>query len=208
MAELGRDSNDHRWIQGEMGAGSGLTRKSPPIPHDALIHRLDTTRLFRSERTYLLCGLTGEIGQSICTWMVQNGARYVVLASRSPNFDRSWCLPLEHLRAKIVVLSLDVCNEEALNELIEKLRATMPPIAGVAHGAMVLSDATFANMTMKELQRVLHPKVVGSINLDKAFKHDKLDFFIMFSSLSCVIGNIGQSNYAAANMVTYPGYVL
>jgi NADP-dependent 3-hydroxy acid dehydrogenase YdfG len=132
--------------------------------------------------------------------MVKNGARYVVLVSRSPNLDRSWCVPLERLGAKLVVLPMDICDQSALNKAIEGLRTALPPIVGVAHGAMVLSDATFANMRIDDMQRVLHPKVIGSINLHTAFDFDKLDFFIMFSSLSCIVGNIGQSNYAAANM--------
>jgi hybrid polyketide synthase/nonribosomal peptide synthetase ACE1 len=203
IAEQGRDFNAYRWAQEDVETGSVFMCTSSVVPHEAPIQRLDPAKLFRSECTYLLCGLTGEIGHSICSWMVHNGARHVALTSRSPSLDRSWCVPLERLGARIVILSLDICDQRALFAVLEKLRATMPPVAGVAHGAMVLSDATFANMTIEDLQRVLRPKVVGSINLDKAFEYDKLDFFIMFSSLACVIGNVGQSNYAAANMVSY-----
>jgi hypothetical protein len=202
IAELDCDQDSHQWQHGDLETGSIFTCTAPAEQSNALIQRLNPATLFGPERTYFLCGLTGEIGRSICSWMVKNGARYVVLASRSPNLDRSLCVPLERLGAKLVILPVDSCDQSALNKAIEELRTALPPIAGVAHGAMVLSDATFANMTMGDMQRVLHPKVVGSINLDKAFEFDKLDFFIMFSSLSCIVGNIGQSNYAAANMVS------
>jgi hypothetical protein len=67
---------------------------------------------------------------------------------------------------------------------------------------MVLSDGLFAEMTLDDLQKVLTPKVVGSQNLSQVFCEPTLDFFIMFSSLTCIGGNSGQSNYTAANLVS------
>ena len=87
-------------------------------------------------------------------------------------------------------------------KLRQKLRDTMPPIAGVINGAMVLADGLFADMSFENLEKVLKPKVDGSINLDEVFSTDDLDFFIMCSSLSAVVGNPGQANYSAANMVS------
>lgn len=75
----------------------------------------------------------------------------------------------------------------------------MPPIAGIANGAMVLRDSTFENMTLSDWQACVRPKVEGTLILDELFHTTQLDFFITFSSLTCVIGNIGQANYAAAN---------
>lgn len=65
---------------------------------------------------------------------------------------------------------------------------------------MVLRDATFEQMTYDQMMRVLKPKVDGTRFLDEIFYDEPLEFFILFSSLSCVFGNSGQSNYAAANM--------
>lgn len=76
----------------------------------------------------------------------------------------------------------------------------MPPIAGIVNGAMVLEDTMFANMDEKLMHKVLRPKVDGTIHLDKLFPSDTLDFFILLSSVACVMGNRGQSNYTAANM--------
>ena len=77
---------------------------------------------------------------------------------------------------------------------------TLPPIAGVANGAMILIDRTFQNMDLNTMTDVLKPKVDGSKYLDELFSEDTLDFFILFSSMSSVVGNSGQSNYIAANM--------
>lgn len=75
----------------------------------------------------------------------------------------------------------------------------MPPIAGVAHGAMVLVDNLFQNMSYEDLMTVFRPKVLGAIHLDELFSEDTLDFFILFSSITGVVGNTGQSNYIGAN---------
>lgn len=76
----------------------------------------------------------------------------------------------------------------------------MPPMAGVANGAMILQDALFDNMSYEALAKVLSPKVLGSQLLDELFYDTPLDFFILFSSTTAVMGNSGQSNYIAGNM--------
>ena len=65
---------------------------------------------------------------------------------------------------------------------------------------MVLHDSALEQMTYDQMMCVLRPKVDGTRYLDEIFRNDPLDFFVLFSSLSCVFGNSGQSNYAAANM--------
>ena len=81
-----------------------------------------------------------------------------------------------------------------------KIRSTFPPIAGIAHGAMVLEDTSFLEMSYETMQKVLRPKVLGCIYLDELFQEKSLDFFILFSSLASISGNRGQSNYSAANL--------
>lgn len=76
-----------------------------------------------------------------------------------------------------------------------------PPIAGVFNGAMVLRDTSIYNMTFTQLNDVIRPKVIGSLNIDRLFSTHQtpLDFFVLLSSMNCIIGNQGQANYAAAN---------
>ena len=85
-------------------------------------------------------------------------------------------------------------------ETHKQITSTLPPIAGVANAAMVLSDTLLSNMTFKEMQTVLKPKVDGSRYLDELFPHNDLDFFILFGSSVDVMGNSGQAAYCAANM--------
>lgn len=173
----------------------------PSQDEQALFTPLDASTLFKGDKTYLLVGLTGQMGQSMCRWMVNNGARFIVMASRNPSSDRTWCHELERKGITIKIQALDICDRLALTKLLDDLSVDFPPIAGVANAAMVLSDTTFANMTIDDFHKATNAKVIGSQNLDGVFSDNTLDFFLMFSSLSSVVGNIGQSNYAAANMV-------
>jgi hybrid polyketide synthase / nonribosomal peptide synthetase ACE1 len=79
------------------------------------------------------------------------------------------------------------------------IKQTLPPIAGVCNGAMVLQDGLLAKMPYETFSQVIRPKVEGTILLDELFSENNLDFFMVFSSLTCVTGNIGQSPYAASN---------
>ncbi|KAI9699171.1 MAG: Type I Iterative PKS [Bogoriella megaspora] len=157
--------------------------------------------LFSANKTYLMVGLTGDLGLSLCDWMIQHGAKHVVLTSRNPKINSE---TLKYLRRKgtvdVRIVAVDASDKSAMTKFIKEIRGTMPPVGGVANAAMVLRDKAFQNMTWEDFQAVLAPKVQGSQILDEIFSDTALEFFIMFSSLACIVGNSGQSNYGAANM--------
>jgi aspyridone synthetase (hybrid polyketide synthase/nonribosomal peptide synthetase) len=155
---------------------------------------------FLADRTYFLVGLTGELGQSLCRFMISSGARHIVIASRNPANCETWVASLSSLGADVRALKMDATNRSQVRETVSEIRRTMPAIAGVANGAMVLEDSLFVNTTVDTVEKQLKPKVQGTINLDQEFAEDNLDFFIAFSSLSSIYGNPGQSIYNAANM--------
>ncbi len=163
---------------------------------------IDPSTHFHSSKTYLLVGLTGELGQSLCRMMVLNGARHIVVVSRNPDKAPKWRDELQALGSEIRIVSTDAAVLADVIRLREMLAESMPPVVGIVNGAMVLSDGLFADMSLDGLEKVLRPKVHGSANLDQAFSNTELDFFVMFSSLTAVAGNQGQGNYSAANMVT------
>ena len=111
---------------------------------------------------------------------------------------------MHQVGAQITIEPMDVTDKNDLMRVCNTVLSKMPPIAGVVNGAMVLSDGLFTDMTFSSFDNVLKPKIEGSNNLDEVFAHTALDFFIMLSSLSAVIGNPGQANYAAANSVLTP----
>ena len=162
---------------------------------------IDTSKLFRSDRTYLLVGCTGGLGQSLCRHMVSNGAKHLALTSRNPEkVDKTWLNELRALGGEPVVFGVDITNAMAMKSIKADIINHMPAIAGVVNAAMVLSDRLFTDMTLEDFEKVLKPKVQGTTVLDKLFSSKDLDFFILFSSFSSIVGNRGQTNYLAANL--------
>ncbi|KAK0710384.1 hypothetical protein B0T21DRAFT_340648 [Apiosordaria backusii] len=137
------------------------------------------------------------------TYILQ-GARFIVLASRSPPKELpNWADAMEKRGVVVAFESLDVTSSEqviALKEKITKTKAFPSVVGGVINGAMVLDDHVFSQMSLESFQRVMAPKTIGSKNLDDAFCSPNMDFFIMTSSFAAIGGHAGQSNYAAANM--------
>ncbi|RDL35876.1 uncharacterized protein BP5553_06488 [Venustampulla echinocandica] len=160
---------------------------------------IDSGDLFSADKTYILFGLTSDLGQSLCTWMVQRGARHVVMTSRHPKIEDAWIQSLQSRGATIKVFSNDITDKNALQMLVQEIRSTCPPVGGIANGAMVLQDMLINDLDIDNLLRVLKPKVDGSLYLDELFHDDNLQFCIFFSSLACVYGNPGQANYGGAN---------
>ncbi|KJX95571.1 polyketide synthase like protein [Zymoseptoria brevis] len=166
----------------------------------ARICRLDVSPMFKPDKTYWLCGLSGALGISICDWMISRGVRNMVISSRNPRMDQRWVDNHHSIGATIKIMSCDVTDETALRKVHQDIVDALPPVAGVVSAAMVLRDVAVCNMQYDQLQDVIRPKVLGSIHLDRIFWDDDLDFFIALSSTNAIIGNPGQANYAAANM--------
>ncbi|RAK76642.1 non-reducing polyketide synthase pyr2 [Aspergillus fijiensis CBS 313.89] len=150
------------------------------------------------DKTYLLVGMTGSLGQSVCRWMVHRGARCVVMSSRFPKIDPLWIGEMASLGARVVPFTMDVTSRVSVTSAYDTLSAQLLPIGGVINGAMILKDQMFANINLSDFQSVLSPKVQGSLLLDEIFGHLDLDFFILFGSAAGPMGNIGQAAYSAA----------
>ncbi|MCJ1261274.1 hypothetical protein MMC22_001138 [Lobaria immixta] len=164
------------------------------------VEPVDAKPLFKNDKTYWLVGLTGGLGLSLCRWMIAHGARFIVISSRNPKVDPRWLKSFQAVGATVKIHFNDVTNRDSLRSVYKQICNTLPPIAGVCHGAMVLHDTMFLDLDMGTVQKVLKPKVDGSIYLDEIFAETKLDFFVFLSSMASITGNPGQSAYGAANM--------
>ncbi|KAJ5272650.1 Nonribosomal peptide synthetase [Penicillium angulare] len=174
------------------------TANSPVTVH---VRPTVTDGLFSAHKTYILFGLSGDIGRSVADYMADHGARHIILTSRRPPNVEGWVERLKDRGATVKLLANDITNKEQTKALIEQVKTTMHPIGGVVNGAMVLQDKLFSNMDIEDWNAAVKPKIDGSRHLDECFSTDQsLEFFIMLSSLASVIGNSGQSNYNAGNM--------
>jgi NADPH:quinone reductase-like Zn-dependent oxidoreductase/acyl carrier protein len=157
---------------------------------------------FSGDATYLITGGLGGFGLLIAEWMVDHGARHLVLVGRRATPSAEQHVVIERMRAagaNVLVRPADVSRAEEVDSLVAALADTLPPLRGVIHAAMVLNDCLLVNMTEERMREVWAPKVSGAWNLHHATLKAPLDFFVMFSSLACVLGSPGQANYAAAN---------
>nr|ALQ32774.1 putative polyketide synthase [Fusarium babinda] len=166
-----------------------------------VVQPLEGNRLFRSDKTYLLIGCTGGLGKALCRWMVSCGVRHLALTTRNvAAIDKVWLEELRLQGAQVSLYQADVSDKAALSQAYDRIVKEMPPICGVANAALLLSDRTFSEFKVSDFTKVFGPKVKGTQNLHELLMDQKLDFFIMFSSLASVVGNRGQANYAASNL--------
>ncbi|KAH7467959.1 Polyketide synthase 19 [Fusarium oxysporum f. sp. matthiolae] len=160
--------------------------------------------IFSSKKTYLLLGLAGDFGISIALWMFDSGARHVVLASRNPVTLQP---VVDHVAAThgaaLRFMAIDICDEVSLSAAWAEIHSSMPPIAGIMNGAMLMRDQLFADQPWSDFSAVMGPKVRGTQNLvallDREAKPEQLDFVVFFSSAVAVAGNAGQTAYGSSN---------
>jgi acyl transferase domain-containing protein/NADPH:quinone reductase-like Zn-dependent oxidoreductase/acyl carrier protein len=153
-------------------------------------------------RTHLITGGLGGFGLATARWLIERGARHLVLVGRSGASTasaRSAVAQMRALGASVRVEARDIADATAADALFDDLAQTMPPLGGVIHAAMTLDDAIVANLDEARLTAVLRPKVAGAANLDRLTRNLPLDYFVLFSSATTIIGNPGQSAYVAAN---------
>ncbi|KAF4163071.1 hypothetical protein CNMCM6936_001266 [Aspergillus lentulus] len=178
----------------------GLVDWEATAPVALTVQPIEPRHLLRPDRTYLMIGMTGAMGLSLCQWAVQNGARSIVLTSRNPSVDEDWLIEARSLGADVQVWPMNIASRAAVGSVISRINSTMPQLAGVCNGAMVLNDKLFLDMDAQGMNAVLEPKFRGSQILDEVLGDQDLDFFILLSSCAMLIGNPGQANYHAANL--------
>ncbi|KAI8254399.1 Compactin diketide synthase [Colletotrichum sp. SAR11_239] len=158
---------------------------------------------FRGDATYIVSGGLGGLGQEIVRWMVSRGAKNLLLLSSRGAQGRADAMEfINELEGthevKILAPACDITNRALLAETLRQARETLPPVRGCIQAAMLLRDDMLANMSAATFHAALDPKYLGSQNLHELLPPD-LDFFIMLSSFCGIMGNRGQSNYAAGN---------
>ncbi|ORW51286.1 polyketide synthase [Mycobacterium paraense] len=156
----------------------------------------------RGDRSYLITGGLGAIGLHTAAYLAQLGAGDIVLTSRrEPDADARRAIEdiTERYRCRVHTIAADVGEESEVAQLLERIRAELPPLAGVVHLAGVLDDALLSQQNLERFRKTLAPKAFGACYLDRLTKSDDLDFFIVSSSVSSLLGSPGQANYSTAN---------
>ncbi|UJR30710.1 hypothetical protein I4U23_018230 [Adineta vaga] len=158
---------------------------------------------FSPNKTYIITGGLGGFGLELTEWLVERGARHLILCSRSGIRTGYQLKKITYLQtffeANISISKLNIANEKECEELIGK---NALPIGGIFHLAAVLQDGLFENLTVDLFDQVVDIKYNGTKYLDQStrkYSRETLDYFVVFSSISCGRGNAGQTNYGYAN---------
>ncbi|EHK50965.1 polyketide synthase [Trichoderma atroviride IMI 206040] len=149
--------------------------------------------------SYLIIGGTSGIGQEIAFWLAKQGAKNLILVSRRAEQQAegpALVAALAEAGAQAVLRSCDVSDKASLEKVVTEARKK-GPIRGVIQSAVVLADSVFNNMTQDKWHVAVGPKVKGTGNLNELFQDSDLEFFIILSSATCILGNGGQANYTA-----------
>ncbi|CAI7660617.1 unnamed protein product [Penicillium glandicola] len=158
-----------------------------------------TQTLFRPNASYILIGGLGGIGREVASWMAQNGARSLIFANRTGLSKYESQVAVRNLAERgiqVTTRACDISDETEVQRMLHDLSNCAPPVRGLIQAAMVLKDIHIENMNLDDYRDVMGPKYYGTWNLHRHLPTD-LDFFLMLSSISGVIGNATQAAYAA-----------
>ncbi|MEU1156293.1 beta-ketoacyl synthase N-terminal-like domain-containing protein, partial [Streptomyces sp. NPDC005918] len=174
------------------GSDPDLTPDLSPHPGTAL----------DPDGTVLIAGGTGMMGGLVAEHLVRTwSVRHLLLVSRQgPAAPDAPALAerLTGLGAEVKIVAADLTDGRATAELVASVDPAHP-LTGVIHAAGVLDDAVVTAQTPEQLARAWAAKASVAANLDAATAGSPLGLFVMFSSAAGVLGNAGQSGYAAAN---------
>ncbi|GAB1543929.1 hypothetical protein NUACC21_66050 [Scytonema sp. NUACC21] len=168
---------------------------------------------------YLIIGGLGGIGFVLAEHLAKTVKAKLILTGRSafpqPEEWDTWLLnhddqdsvsrkikkieELERLSAEVLVQSVDVTDEQQMLVAIAQAKQRFGKIDGVILAAGVPGGGMTQHKQPEEAAKILAPKVKGALVLDHLLKDVKLDFFILVSSITSILGEFGQVDYAAAN---------
>ncbi len=173
---------------------------TPPTPE--LVTRPTRPFIVNPSGTHVITGGFGGFGWEAAKWLVDHGARHLVLLGRrgaTTDETKAGLVQLAKRGVQIYAEPCDIADRRAVERVFQHIHSAMPPVVGVLHAAMVLDDGLLANLDEERFRRVLAPKVRGADNLDRLTRGMPLEYFVLFSSATTLVGNPGQGNYVAAN---------
>lgn len=172
--------------------------------YNNVIKKIDITvqeKVFRMSGVYIVAGGAGGLGVIFARHLAKEyQAKIILLGRRKLNKEIEEVLKeLKGYGSQIVYKSCDVTNDAEMKTVIETIKTEVGSINGVIHAAGISSKKIIHKKKLKEFNEILDPKINGVAILDKITKDEELDFFLSFSSISSIIGDFGQCDYAVAN---------
>ncbi len=185
-AEVRYDEHHQRWIK---------TYEEAPLEN-----AVDSV-LIKSGGVYWITGGAGGLGLIFAKYLAKVYQAKLILTGRSKltESQKAAIAECEKLGAEVIYLRGNISKKEDVKLIFTNIKSRFGQLNGIIHSAGTLRDAFILKKTVEESRTVLDPKIQGIKNIDTVTKNEKLDFFVMFSSIASVFGNVGQCDYAYAN---------
>lgn len=172
----------------------------------------------REKGVYIITGGMGALGLEISKYLSSKNNVNLILINRRKIPDKSkWdeiinegkdeklcraiktIVEIEKGGSTVIHYSGDTSNIFQMNTIIDDIKMKYGEVNGVIHCAGIAGDRFIFRKSFDEFEKVLLPKINGTWILDSVTAKEKLDFFVLFSSINAILGGQGQSDYTAAN---------
>ena len=197
--------DNRRWVQ----------RHEPVTLHQATEHRT----VLRDGGVYLITGGLGGLGLEVAHYLAGTCRAKLVLINRSPfpakeqwpNWFQTYGADdpvskkiarirrMEELGSEVLILSADVADEQAMREVFARTHEAFKELHGIVHAAGIPAGGLMQLKKPESVREVFAAKVKGTRVLEELVEDIPLDFFVLFSSLSAIVGRLGQVDYVGAN---------
>lgn len=156
---------------------------------------------FKQQGTYIITGGLGKLGYLFAKELAKNYKANLVLTGRRVIGEKQigQIKQLQDLGAKVLYKQANVADKESIEYVLKDAKKQWGKINGVIHCAGIIGETPIHETTKEQFNEVLTPKVFGTLNIDQVTQNEDLDLFIMFSSISTEIGDLGACSYAIAN---------
>ncbi|MGZ7443444.1 SDR family NAD(P)-dependent oxidoreductase [Paenibacillus sp. TH7-28] len=172
---------------------------------------------FKHNGVYMIAGGLGGLGLEVAKHIAERAETVLIMINRSYFPPReSWedagrshpeiaakikkILEIEAAGSRVVIMQGDICDQDAMVEIVSRIKLDFGQINGVIHSALVLKDSLIRNMTEADMWEAMKPKLHGTWILDKVTQNEQLDFFILFSGMITFFANAGQGNYMSGSL--------
>ena len=157
---------------------------------------------FEANASYLITGGFGGFGEKTAEWLIQHGAKHLILTGRTGADTpqrKAIVKRLEQLGATVLAAACDTSDFARLKDLFLEIEAKLPPLRGVFHSGALILDQPIPEIDKETLEQVMRSKALGAWNLHVLTSKMHLDHFVLYSSVANLVGNSRQSIYSAAN---------
>lgn len=156
---------------------------------------------YKNNGVYIITGGMGGLGKLFAKRIASLVNANIILLGRTSFTEekQEFVKQIEKMGSFCVYKQVDMSDVDEVHKIAKQIEEKYSFINGVIHCAGVLRDMFLRDMKNEDFDLVCDTKINGFLGLDEALSAQKLDFFVVFSSITALTGNMGQGSYAYAN---------